>query len=74
MHRAVRPLQQPLEFIVAESGIADDVSHRDRVYWIMPGNGKYSGSICHDDVLTLSRYPKTSLLQCPNCLEVVHTR
>lgn len=56
-------LQQSLELVDSETGIADDASHRIGIDRIVPGNCEYSLSVSHYGVLTLPSDTKSRFLE-----------
>jgi hypothetical protein len=56
-----------------QSGVLNDSAHRERINWIVSGDGHDPPTVGHDDVLTLPRNPKPGPLECPNGSEVIDT-
>src|SRR5437763_444591 len=48
--------------IVRQTHVAHDVTHRDRVHWVVPWHGNYPRPVRHDDVFSLPGDPETVLL------------
>src|SRR5271166_4386178 len=67
-------LQQLAEFVVCQSGIPDDVAHRDRIDRIMTWDSHGSRTVGHHDVLALAFHPEARLLQRTDRILVVHAR
>ena len=50
LDRAPRSSEELPELLNRQTGIDDDTAHRERVDWIVTGNGEDASSIRHDDV------------------------
>jgi hypothetical protein len=76
LHPFVRrdTLKELTEFIIGESGITDDIAHRDCIHRIVSRDSQDARSVGHDDVFALTCDPKASLFERPNCVKVIDTR
>ncbi len=69
--RAMR-LQQLTELVNGKARVAGDAAHGERVDRIVAGNGHDALAVAHDDVLSLTHDPETSLFQCAHGVEVIY--
>ncbi|MDO8598306.1 MAG: hypothetical protein Q7R45_16980 [Sulfuricaulis sp.] len=69
--RAMR-LQQLTELLNGKARVASDAAHSECVDRIVAGNGHDALTVGHDDVLSLTHDPETSLFQCAHGVEVIY--
>ena len=60
-----------MELFDREPGIANKTTHRERVDWIVPGEGENPLSIGHHDVLALARDPESGLFEGSHSIEMI---
>nr|VFK51836.1 MAG: hypothetical protein BECKTC1821D_GA0114238_11431 [Candidatus Kentron sp. TC] len=70
---SLRRLQKLLEFFIGQSRITDKISHGNCIDRIMAGDSDNSDAVSHDNMFSLTSYPKTRFLQGPYRIEVVDT-
>ena len=68
--RAMR-LQQFTELLYGKAGVASDAAHGERIDRIVTRNGHDALTVAHDDVLSLTHDPETSLLQRAYGVEMI---
>ena len=69
--RAIR-LQQLTELLNGKARVAGDAPDGECVDRIAAGNGHDALAVAHDDVLSLTHDPETSLFQCAHGVEVIY--
>jgi len=53
-----------------KTSIFHNTTHGKRLDWIMARDGYQTFPVTHDDVFTLSDYPKTSFLKSAYCVKM----
>lgn len=65
------PLEQLLERLDTQAGVAGDAAHRKGVDRIMTRDSEDADAVRHHDVLTLADDAKSCFLQCPHRIKMI---
>ena len=70
--RCVQRLKKLAKLLIRQSGIPDDIAHRDRIHGIVSRHSEHARTIGHNDVFALPGDPKSSLFESPYSVKVIH--